>query len=765
MFTRTRRQFSWARYFAVSAAVASAVHAGSGWAADAADDSGALQEIVVTAQRTQTSLQQTPVSVTAFSADTLQELGAHSLLDISAFTPGLQIAGTGAGAGTFAIRGMGVNSIAPSVSPSVGIYVDDVYFPSAAGNLLSLFDVAQVEVLRGPQGTLFGRNTIAGAVQYTTVKPSTDDVAGFVEASGGNLGRADFSGAFNLPLGSTLAVRLSLASKQLDGYVHDELNNVDRGSERIKEGRLQALWNPTDQLSVLVEGNSLQQDNNGPALVVLGISPNAGLVQFAEFTGATAPPNVPYTTALVSTSRDEIAGFNGPSYSVFRYSSGQGTITYRFNDSIALTLITAYSESINSGAADGDDTPASIVNVFLGHDQTDLLTEELRLTGHSFGNRFDWTAGAYYYDQNRTLDGGYFAIGLLPPSASPPNTDLKDKAWALYGQATWHFTDRLSGTVGARYSSEKDNGSATPPFGAAEPGTICGGAFAPCGILNGTISASFSNTAPYVGLQFQATSDIMAYAKASEGFRAGGDQFVNSVSGWVPYDQETAWTYEIGSRMEFLDRRLRINPSLFYTDWKNIQFNALDPIGEPYTRNAGDATIKGAELEVQYAPTRQWLLNASVSYLDGHYTRIDPSVEFETVSLGPPGSPTENVVNLSLRDPMQQSPRFKYTAGARYTLPLAIQGRVSANVDYAWVDTMRGEVTDSDTVQLPSYSLVNAQLEYASSSDRFTVALFGTNLADRYYFISGYNLQNGPGAKEATPAPPREYGVTLRYKF
>ncbi len=114
-----------------------------------------------------------------------------------------------------------------------------------------------------------------------------------------------------------------------------------------------------------------------------------------------------------------------------------------------------------------------------------------------------------------------------------------------------------------------------------------------------TTSASFSNTSPYVGLQFQATPDIMVYAKASKGFRAGGDQFVNSVSGWVPYDQETAWTYEIGSRMEFLDKRLRINPTVFYTDWKNIQFNALDPIGEPYTRNAGDAVIKGAELEVQ----------------------------------------------------------------------------------------------------------------------------------------------------------------------
>jgi iron complex outermembrane recepter protein len=764
MITRThsRRRLSGAACLILSTAAAGSMQCSRVWAADASDDAGGLQEIVVTAERMRTSLQETPVSVTAFDADRLQALGATTLQDISAFTPGLQIAGTGSGSGTLAIRGIGVNSTALSVSPSVGIYVDDVYFPSAAGNLLSLFDVAQVEVLRGPQGTLFGRNTIAGAIQYTTVKPSTEGISGFVEASGGNLGRADFSGAFNIPLGNTFAMRLSLASRQLDGYVHDVLNDIDRGSERIKEGRLQALWTPTDQLSVLVEGNSIQKNNNGAAQVVLGVNPNSFLVGLAESTGAGQPPSVPYTSALVSSSRDEIAGYNSPSYSIFRYGSGQGSITYRFNDSISLTSITAYSESIYGGAADGDSTPVQIISVLLGHDQTDLLTQELRLAGHAFGNKLLWTTGAYYFDQHRTVNGGEFGIGLLPFTPSPPDTDLKSKAWALYGQATYNFTDRLSGTVGARYSSEKADGTATPPFAQAVPGTVCGGAFAPCGVVSGTASSTFSNTSPYVNLQLQAAPDIMAYAKASEGFRAGGDLFVNGVSGWVPYDQETAWTYELGSRMEFLDKQLRINPTVFYTDWKNIQFNALDPIGEPYTRNAGDAVIKGGELEVQFAPTRKLLLNASVSYLDAHYTRIDPSVEFETIVT--PAGP-ENQVNLALGDPLQQTPKFKYTAGASYSVPLATYGRLSADIDYAWVDTIRGEVTHSDTVQLPSYSLLNARLAYISASDRWSVALFGTNLTNRYYFISGFDLLNGPGAKEVTPGLPREYGITLRYNF
>jgi iron complex outermembrane recepter protein len=765
MFTERSGRSPLKGCIALSAAIASLLQVSLVLAAETGDANEGLQEIIITAQRVRTSLQETPVSVTAFSADELQERGITSLLDISAFTPNLEVSARSGSAseGGYAIRGMGVNATSPSASPAVGIYIDDAYFPSAVGSLLSLFDVSQVEVLRGPQGTLFGRNTIAGAVQFTTVQPSTDGVSGFLEATGGNEGRADFSGAINLPLGDTVDVRVSLASRDLGGYVHDELNDIDRGSDNERQGRIQLRWTPTDQLTVDLKGEALQQKSNGRPITVIGINPNSFLVGFAASSGALAPPNTPYTTALLSTSDYENAGFNSPEYFNFKYSLGQGTIAYRFNDNITLTSITAYSESVSDAAIDADDTPADILADNTGNDHTDLLTEELRLTGHSFGERFDWTTGVFYYNQRRSIDDGSFSIGLFPASPSPPDSNYDTRAWALYGQGTYHLTTRLSATLGLRYSSETADATTFPPYPASIPGTTCGGGgFAPCGITTGTASSTFTDTSPYVDLDLQLTPDVMTYVKASKGFRAGGYQWLNGVSGLLPFNEESAWTYEAGARMEFLDKRLRVNPTVFYTDWKNIQFNSLDTLGEVFTENAGNAIIKGGELEMQFAPTKAWMFDGSVSYLDGHYTSLNPGVEFETITT--PAGP-ENIVNLALSDPMQQSPRFKYTAGARYTLPLAIQGRVEADANYAWVDTIRSAVTRSDTVQLPSYSLLNAQLQYIAPKDRWRLAVFGTNLTNQYYDIGGVDELNGPGAKEVQPGRPRQYGATLHYNF
>jgi iron complex outermembrane receptor protein len=221
-----------------------------------------------------------------------------------------------------------------------------------------------------------------------------------------------------------------------------------------------------------------------------------------------------------------------------------------------------------------------------------------------------------------------------------------------------------------------------------------------------------------------------------------------------------------------MNKRLRLNPTLFYNDWSDIQFNALAPGAVIITQNAGDAVIKGGEFEMQFAATDRWLLDASVSYLDGHYTRIDPSVAFITAypngSFNPPPFPGPSVqlVDLALDDDMQQSPKSKYTAGARYSHPLGSGGRIVAGVNYAHVDTIRSAVTRSNTVQMPSYSLLSAQVQFVGRDDRWSVALFGTNLTDEYYYIGGVNFGTlGPGSIEADIARPREFGVTVHFNF
>ncbi len=322
MFAVHNRITSMSGCIALSAAIASVLHGGVALAAGA--PTGGLEEIVVTAQRVESSLQETPVSITQFSSEALKERGISSLLEISAFTPNLQVgsrSGSAGNQGGYAIRGVGVN--ATGSSPSVGLYIDDVYFPSGSGNLLSLFDVARVEVLRGPQGTLFGRNTIGGAIQYFTVKPDTKEVSGFLEGTGGNFSRADFSGALNVPLGDTVAVRLSLASRERDGYVHDINSNVDRGDDDTKHGRLQVRWTPSDNLTIDLKGEALKQETNGRALKVLGLNPNSFLVGLALRGLGPFVETRPYNNSLISTTDYSLPGFNKAEFFEFKYSEGQ----------------------------------------------------------------------------------------------------------------------------------------------------------------------------------------------------------------------------------------------------------------------------------------------------------------------------------------------------------------------------------------------------------------------------------------------------------
>jgi iron complex outermembrane receptor protein len=721
-----------------------------------------LEEIIVTAQRTETSLQQTPVSITAYGAEALKERGITSMLEMSAFVPNLQVGSRMGSAGTqggYAIRGVGIN--ATGSSPSVGIYVDDVYFPSISGNLLGLFDVQRVEVLRGPQGTLFGRNTIGGAVQYLTVKPSTEGFSGFAEATGGNFGRADFSAALNVPLGDTVAARLSLATRKRDGYVHDDLNNIDRGSDDTKDGRLQLRWTPTDKLTVDLKTEVLRQTSNGRATTVLVIQPNAFLVGLA--TRHPAPPFRelrPYTSALASTGNYQFPGFNGPEYFKFDHRVTQGAINYQINDNLTLTAISAFSYSKRDSATDPDNTPLSIIHV-TNLDEGDLFTQEVRLAGKS--DRFNWTTGVYYYDEKRD-SSGTANIGLAPTSPFGVANEIKSKAYALYAQGTYDFNDRWSGTLGARYSSEKVDARAVVPYVVNPP--IPGFNTQPSG------SDTYKDTSPYVGLNLQVNPDVMTYVKASKGFRAGGFNFANPPTGLARFKQESAWTYELGARMEFMEKRLRINPTFFRNNWKDIQFNALLPPANIFTKNAGDATISGAELEMQFAATDRWLLDGSISLLNGHYTRIDsqvtlaflyPNGSFNPVNTGP-GTPVA-VTDLTLDDDLQQAPERKYTAGARYTVPLANDGRIVASANYAWVDTIRSAITRTNFVQLPSYGLLNAQVQYTAAANRWSLGVSATNLLDEYFRIGGVNFINGPGPLLADPGRPREVGVTFRYNF
>ncbi|WP_298283539.1 TonB-dependent receptor [Novosphingobium sp.] len=730
-------------------------------------DAVAVDDIIVTATRSATSLQNTPIAVTALSGDVLQQKGATSLLDVQNSTPNLTISSrstTGAQRGGFTIRGIGVDAV--NSSSAVGLYVDEVYYPSAAGNLLGLFDVERIEVLRGPQGTLFGRNTIAGAIQYITKKPDRD-LGGFVTGTYGNLDRAEIAAGFNLPVGETLAIRASGRYNRQGGYVLDLLNGFKRGEDVTKQGRLAIRWTPSATLTVDLKGEIVDLENNGRAMALLDFNksfnppgtPNAGAALVFAALGAGLDP-LDVLSIQPTSKRYTMPGLNATDRQDYVYRIGSANVAWDIADDVTLKSITAYSYSHEFAPQDLDNTPAAILGGFRGELTTKLFTQELQLSGKALSDQLKFTLGAYYFNGTETTEKQYFFFGPSPLAipASLGDPKLKNEAIAGYGEMTFDVTDRLAITGGVRYSRETVTGSFLraqfPGFGMPTPAPS---QFAP-------LETSFNDWSPSFGVNFQATPDKLFYAKASKGFRAGGTAVngnlvntpgfpaVTATPGYQPFGPEKAWTYEAGARLQFLDSRIRINPTAFYTDWSDIQFNSFIFTGNPptpniVTRNAGDARIWGLELEWSAAVTRRFSLNGSFSYLNSKYKRIAPGIDVDVES------------------DLQHAPQIKYASGARYVLPVSDTDDLTISADWAWTDTQRSAVSDSDFITQPSYGLLNARIQYSLADGRYTIAAYGTNLTNTYYYLGGINGAGTFGSVTADIGRPREYGVTASVRF
>ncbi len=778
-----------------------------------------LEEIVVTAQRAETNLQETPISVAAVSGEQLAQQGASTLLDLTSFIPNLQVGSTTlqtGGSGRFAIRGIGQEA---GTQASVGLYIDEVYYPTGAGNLMGLFDVDRIEVLRGPQGTLFGRNTIGGAIQYITVKPGSE-FGGYAEATGGNFGRTDFNGALNIPLGETVAARVAVGYNSRDGFVHDNFQNVDRGEDERTAARVQLRFTPTDSLTIDLKGEWLANETNGRAATIHGYDgsvfptgQNDG-AQFIIF-GRTFPPNptnvhlCPATGAPpatgpclnVESSGYQMAGLSSAEYSELDYTSGTLAINWALNDAVSLKSITGYSLTEVKSAVDYDTTPASFFSGLTPKNDTAALSEELQLRLNLLDNRLHWTIGLFYFDQDvETLTASTFGA-VTPVAANATGNKNGVQSTAIFSQATYDFTDRLSGTIGLRYS-EEDISSRT--LNAA-------------GVLGREFEGSFSDTSPQFGLQFQASDDHMFYVNAAKGFRAGGfGTNVGFVNGFKSFDPEEAWTYELGARLEFIDRRLRLNPTVFFTEWTGIQANTLISVPEPgaacpvganncpgvgtVPQNVADAEIKGLEVEALFQATDRLTLQASVGVQDSKYTDINASLirgQVYPASLGgfPVGeifvpklcdgssdptlaqlNPTRTPAQLAPLVPLYEckggsdlsrSPKLKFSVGARYAMPLSNGGQLVSSADYGWTDKQRSQVTNLDQTPLPSYGVLNARVQYNAPDDRWSLAVFGTNLTDEYYYYGSADFANGytPGTTVWDPARPLEYGATVKFRF
>jgi len=697
-----------------------------------------LEEVVVTAQHRAENLQDVPIAITAIGSEELRAADISDVNAISLRTPGFSMGTFNPAQPQLFIRGIGSNADGASEDQSVVVFLDGVYLGRTAGQAFDLFDLERVEVLRGPQGTLYGKNAAGGALNIITQKP-TDEFAGAVEVSGGDLGYFSTRAKVSGPLTDTLAGKLSASYKERDGYVESVVSNLDDFNSYDSTAiRGQLLSRPSDCLELLFTADYSEDNRVSPGR-------NTG-TKFLQGQIVAAGPFDPdfYENMLSEEPRSDVETW-GVSLQA-DWEIGDGT----------LTSITAYRET----DADVRDLAFSVDYRYLGLASLDNYFDE---KGEQFSQEIRYAtdlsdtlflqSGIYYLneqvDRVESLD---IVCGLLcrvPPSSpiflptGSADQSNETDSYGVFAQATWTMTDRLDLTVGARYTyEEKDASNVGSPDGA----------FAILQPYDVEMSENWDAFTPKAALNYALSDELTAYATVSTGFKSGGFQGLapTAVAASTPFDEEKVTNYELGLKGTVLDDTLRFNAAAFYTQYDDLQVLILtvQPSGLPgpqLTANAGEAEIQGFELEAQWLLGSYFQLQATYAYLDTEYTQLENNLEpFEGNSL-------------------RNAPDNAFSLSAIFDYPLA-SGSINARADYTYKDDAYQDIQNQDEAAMPSYDVLNLRLAYMAADERWEVAAWVKNALDEEYLL--HNSVLNPGlAQLPLPAAPRTWGVTATLNF
>ena len=735
-------------------------------AAESAESGGSLEEVMVMARRREESLQEVPLAITAMGTEDLEMRGIDSTEGLNRMVPNVVIASTnffGRQGGSFRMRGL----------PNVGVYVDGIAANSSAGTLMNIVEVDRVEVLRGPQGTLFGKNVIGGAIQYITQRPK-ETFGARVKSTIGSYDRLDLTANVDIPLSETVLTKLTAAKLSRDGFVPSTTIDQRFGSQDDTTGRLDVLWQPTDAFNWRFTAGYDEQRTNGNPSTVWALNPvcPGDPNPPANFPGGA--PNFPciYEAAGLPINQEYVYGareerktasdYSGPE--LFTKSKAFSTeINYELSDTWALKGIGSRREITTTAYADFDGTPYHIFDG-ANYSEPEETTAELQFLFS--GERFHGTNGFYYYnnetygrrinwlandlraevDPARNALASAYIRGFFFAPVIDQLSYTKTEGWAVFAEWTYDVTDKLSITAGARYNEDEvTNAQYTPRTpapvaccapvlsvetngGPARPGTNLGD--------------KWTNIAPRVSFQYQWTSDIMTYLTYSEGFNQGGVNNVNGLA--IGFDPETLKNYEIGVRSDLFDRRLRFNASAFFGQYQDIQVSEEIIPRFPTTTNAGEAEVRGVEIEGMLLVTDNFTINYGAGWLDSEYTDLG----------------TSTAIPLGARFPY--APETSYSIGAQYDLELS-SGGLTLRTDYGWQDEV-DTAADIQKSVIPAYGLLSARIVYTPSGQNWDVSLFGSNLTNEYYRINGFYIPTDQ-MDNGTLGRPREWGLTFGFRF
>jgi iron complex outermembrane receptor protein len=712
----------------------------------------ALETVTVTAQHREQTLQEVPVAVSAIKGTSITADGVRSMGDITTFVPNASAKNPdGDGRPRWYIRGLGTGDTGAATVFPVGIYADDVYLnaPIAGGG--PLFDLERIEILRGPQGTLYGKNTTAGAVNVISKKPAfdTDDYGtlGF-----GSKNERIVTGAIGGALvDEKLAGRVSLYSEERDGFQNNDFDGNTYGDVNKKAIRLQFLAQLNPDLDALLKLHSRQFKGDGS---------NGSLPVGRYYNVGYERPN----------GRDISLNVNED----YRLDHDGASLTFNwYLGDYTLTSISAYDYIRNRSTSDADYTPYEVNGAAITDNSYRQWSQELRLASPE-DRPLHWLAGAHYFHED--LDSS--AQRIVTPGPTPNGTgsnqvgttalrdlgyDHRTDSYALFGNLTYDFTDDFSVTGGLRWTQEKKdidldlvqltrataNGPLIPLGGVGSNGNRQ---------EDKTWEAWTYDLTP----EYRINDNLRVFFRYAHGFRSGGFNtgLSTSLAQLTTVDPEELDAYELGLKSEWFDRRLTVNANVFYYDYSDIQVNLLTVNNGVLTTaltNGAKGTVKGAELEIEGQPTDRLHLRAAVSFLDTEYT------DFKNTN------PTTGAVTGDYSgNSFVRSPRNVVSLGADYTIPLQVGGKLVAGGDVSFRDKeyflADRQSSADETLSQPHYTLANARLTWFSPDDKLSVSGFVNNLTDRRYQVHG--RPNGTaGQYVITYGDPRTVGLSVTSRF
>lgn len=737
-----------------------------------------IEELVVTARRREEGLQDAPLAVSAFTQETLDYRGVTQLDQIARFVPGLTLEnnpsfGGAANSAAIYLRGVGQKEFLPTTEPGVGLYVDGVYVARSVGAILDIVDVDRLEVLRGPQGTLFGRNTIGGAISINTVKPDPGgDADGDISVAAGTDNLVRLKAAIHLPLSEQLATRLTIASMAQDGFVQ-RADGVDLGNDDTVTARWTFAWQPSDQFSADVAFDLTRDRENGPALELIGIdytdlsqlngvvlAPPPPMAFIHNVTVAALGPGIPCAATDTAgngvTSNpsapncydDRYIGADGsnegtaPAFSETDVFGASVNLQYAFNDSITLKSITALRELDSEFARDGDHSPQRI-SQFYDDLQQDQFSQEFQLLGSH--QQVNWIVGLYYF----TEDGSNENILDFTVSNFRSGGAFDNEAWAAFAQMTYDLTDQLQLSIGGRYTEEEksfrpDQIIFTNYFtGISQivpPGNPLAALDAPFLQAGERIlpfiekQINIDEFTPMMNLAFNPTDDIMLYFSYSEGFKSGGFTqrvFPPVVAGFtappgtpdidlIPtFAPEFVEVLELGFKTSLLDNTVRINGALFQTDYTDLQVQVFNSVA-PVTQNIGTAGIDGFELEVMAAPGGGWFFESSLAFTDAGYEDIDTGITL-----------------IGENFDFERVPETTASLGVSKEFVLTNSGVLTLRADWSYRSETFNDAYNTRLLATDSFDLIDASVRWENSAADWTIVLSGRNITNEKYLESG----------------------------